>query len=98
MINLDDARPPAVGAYWINEEDYPALLKIFADGNRMPRTWKEWLKIAEEMERGLDVVMRVHIDPSTFPDWCAAHGTRPGSEGRTRFVAAAVAERYGTQN
>jgi len=98
MINLDDARPPVVEAYWINEEDYPALLKILADGNRMPRIWKEWLKIAEEMERGLDVVVRVHIDPSTFPDWCAAHGTRPGSEGRTRFVATAVAERYGNQN
>jgi hypothetical protein len=53
MINLDDARPPVVEAYWINEEDYPALLKILADGNRMPRIWKEWLKIAEEMERGL---------------------------------------------
>jgi hypothetical protein len=88
-------------AYWIKEEDYPALLKIFDDGNRMPRTWKEWLKIAEEMERGLKayghVVMRVHIDPKTFPDWCAAHGTSPGREGRKRFVAAAVTERYGNQ-
>ena len=64
-------------------------------------TWKEWLKIAEEMERGLKayghVVMRVHIDPNTFPDWCAAHGTSPGREGRKRFVAAAVTERYGNQ-
>jgi hypothetical protein len=53
MTNPEDRPPPAVGAYWINEEDYPALLRIFTDGNRMPRTWKEWLKIAEEMERGL---------------------------------------------
>jgi hypothetical protein len=42
MINLEDSPPPpAVGAYWINEGDYPALLKIFVDGNKMPRTWKE---------------------------------------------------------
>ena len=40
MTNLEDRPPPAVGAYWINEEDYPALLKIFADGNKMPRTWR----------------------------------------------------------
>ena len=53
MTNLDDRQPPAVGAYWINEEDYPAVLKIFPDGNKMPRTWREWLKMAEEMERGL---------------------------------------------
>src|SRR5713226_5962466 len=50
MTNFEDRPPPAVGAYWIKEEDYPALLKIFDDGNKMPRTWKEWLKIAEEME------------------------------------------------
>ena len=101
MTNPEDRPPPAVGAYWINEEDYPALLRIFIDGNRMPRAWKEWLKIAEEMERGLKayghVVMRVRIDPNTFPDWCAAHGVNPGAEGRKKFVAAAVFERYGDQ-
>ena len=102
MINLEDRSPPAVGAYWINEDDYPALLKVFADGNAMPRNWKEWLKIAEEMERGLKayghVVMRVRIDPNTFPEWCAAQGTTTGREGRKKFVATAVTERYGNQN
>ena len=100
MSNSDD-RLPGVGAYWIKEEDYGPLLKIFEDGGKMPPTWMEWLKMAEEMERGLKAyghpVMRVYIDPNTFPDWCAAHGTRPGREGRKRFVAAAVADRYGDQ-
>ena len=57
---------------------------------------------AEEMERGLKAyghpVLRVTIDPNTFPQWCAAHGTTPGREGRKRFVAAAVKERYGDQS
>jgi hypothetical protein len=102
MTQLEGRLPPAVGVYWIGEGDYPALLRIFDDGNRMPRTWKEWLKIAEEMERGLKayghVVMRVRIDPNTFSDWCATHGTSPSREGRKRFIAAAVTERYGDQN
>ena len=102
MIQLVDRLPPAVGVYWIGEGDYPALLKIFDDGDRMPRTWKEWLKIAEEMERGLKayghVVMRVHIDPCTFADWCVTHGMKPGREGRRNFIAAAVSDRYGDQN
>jgi hypothetical protein len=102
MTSLEDRPPPAVGAYWIKEEDYPALLKIFADGDRMPPTWGEWLKMAVEMESGLKayghVVMRVPIDPNTFPDWCAAHGTTPGREGRKKFVAEAVHERYGDQD
>ena len=80
---------------------YAALRKIFDDGDRLPRTWQEWLKVAMEMEQELKayghVVMRVYIDPTTFPDWCAANGTTPGREGRKRFVAAAVAERYGEQ-
>jgi hypothetical protein len=101
MSNLEDRPPPAVGVYWIKEEDYLALLNIFEDSHKMPRTWKEWLKMAEEMERGLKAyghfVMRVPIDPNTFPDWCIAHGTRPSGEGRKRFVAAAVTERYGNK-
>jgi hypothetical protein len=101
MTNFEDRPPPAVGAYWIQEEDYPALLEIFEDGDKMPPNWKEWLKIAEEMERGLTayghVVLRVRIDPKTFPEWCAAHGTTPGGAGRKKFVAAAVLERFGNQ-
>ncbi len=99
---MEDRPPPALGAYWLNEEDYPAALKMFADGNMMPRTWTEWLKMAEEMERGLKayghVVLRVRIDPKTFPAWCAAENTNTGREGRKRFVAAAVFERYGDQS
>ena len=102
MSNSEEQSPPALGAYWIDEGDYPALLNIFPDGDRMPRTWAEWLKMAEEMESGLKayghVVMRVYIDPKTFPDWCAARGTNAGREGRKMFVAEAVTERYGEQN
>ena len=101
MTNSEDNLPPAVGAYWIKEEDYPALLQLFDDGDKMPPSWKEWLKMAEEMEQGLKayghVVLRVYIDPATFPDWCAAHGTSRGSAARRKFVAAAVTERYGRQ-
>lgn len=102
MTDAEDRPPPAVGAYWIKEEDYPALLGIFDDGHKMPPTWAEWRKMAEEMEHGLKayghVVMRVYIDPRTFPGWCAAHGKAPGREARKAFVAEAVFERYGDQN
>jgi hypothetical protein len=53
MPDAEDRPLPAVGVYWIEEEDYPALLRIFDDGHKLPRTWKEWLKMAEEMEHGL---------------------------------------------
>ena len=102
MTHSDDKPLRAIGAYWIDEADYPAMLKISDDGNMMPRTWAEWLKMAEEMEKGLKAyghpVLRVRIDPATFAAWCAAHGTSPGRQGRKMFVAEAVLERYGDQS
>ncbi len=101
MSNFEDRPLPAVGAYWIKEDDYPAVRDILEDGDKLPPTWAEWLKMAEEMERGLKSyghpVLRVFIDPRTFPDWCAAHGTSPGRDGRKKFIAEAVFERYGDQ-
>jgi len=102
MTSSDDKPLPAVGAFWIDETDYPAVVRLSDDGSTMPRSWDEWRKMAEEMEKGLKAyghpVLRVRIDPATFPAWCAAHGTTTGRPGRKLFVAAAVKERYGDQN
>lgn len=102
MLPLEEKPLPAVGVYWIEEADYPAFLKMSDDGNALPRTWKDWRKIAEEMEKGLKAyghpVMRVRIDPAAFSAWCAAHDTTPGRQGRRMFIAEAVRERYGDQD
>jgi hypothetical protein len=102
MTIEENVPPPAVGVYWIDEEDYPTIRELFEDGNKMPLTWQEWLKMAEEMKRGLEsyghVVMRVRVDPHVFSEWCAVQGIGPSREARKRFVAAAVKERYGDQN
>ena len=101
MPSSPDTPLPAVGAYWIEEADYPAARALFEDGASLPPTWAEWLKMAEEMKKGLEAyghpVMKVRINPATFPAWCQAHGTTPGRQGRKAFVAEAVRERYGEQ-
>ncbi len=101
MLPSEEKPLPAVGVFWIDEADYPALLKLFDDGDTFPPEWQQWRKMAEEMEKGLKAyghpVMRVRIDPKTFPVWCAAHGTTASRQGRKLFVAAAVKERYGEQ-
>jgi hypothetical protein len=102
MTGSDEKPLPGVGVYWIDEADYPAAVKLFDDGGAMPHTWAEWRKMAVEMETGLKAyghpVMRVRIDPGTFADWCSAHGTTPGRQGRKLFIAEAVKERYGEQD
>jgi hypothetical protein len=101
MLPSEEKPLPAVGVFWIDEGDYPALLNLFDDPGTFPPAWAQWRKMAEEMEKGLKAyghpVMRVRIDPKTFPIWCAAHGTTTGRQGRKLFVAAAVKERYGDQ-
>jgi hypothetical protein len=102
MSTPDDKPLRAVGNYWLEEADYAAARALFEDGNRLPPTHAEWLKMAVEMERGLKAyghpVMRVRIDPATFGAWCTAQGTTTGRAGRKLFVAAAVTERYGDED
>ena len=101
MPATPDTPLPAVGVFWIDEADYPAALRTFEDGATLPPTWKQWVKVAEEMKQGLEAyghpVMKVRINPATFGIWCAAHGTTTGRQGRKLFIAAAVKERYGNQ-
>jgi hypothetical protein len=102
MSASSDSPLPAIGVYWIEEADYAAARAMFEDGDTLPSSWAAWRKTAEEMKKGLEAyghpVMKVRIDPATFPAWCAAHGATPGRQGRKLFVAAAVKERYGDQS
>jgi hypothetical protein len=54
----------------------------------MPRTWKEWLKRAEQMEERAKAqgyrTQRVYIDPHSFADWCLCEGMSTDSEGRQK--------------
>lgn len=51
MTAMDDKPHRAIGAYWLEEADYPAVQKIFDDGNKLPRSWDERRKIAEHVHQ-----------------------------------------------
>ncbi len=59
---------------WYKEEHYPELLALFDDTELLPPTYSDWLARAEdkkaEVEAAGDQVMKVFIDPETFPEWC----------------------------
>lgn len=94
-----DQHPRAVGVAWFRKADYAALRSIFADGHKMPATWEQWLRQAEQMESqakaNFDVVERVYIDPTTFAAWCAQNETTVDRHGRHKFIAMTIAEKYG---
>jgi|688.fasta_scaffold405876_1 hypothetical protein len=79
---LDSANPndipQAVGISWFRPETYDVCMSIFSDANDLPDTYEDWLQLAKQVEKqvasqGMKVV-RVDIDPETFPKWCAANG------------------------
>jgi hypothetical protein len=102
MVNIPPLPIRAIGISWFREEDYPTLLRIFKDANKMPRTWKEWHEGAEKMEKQVKAqgqnTERVYIDPDTFPDWCRREGVGVNREGRHKFVATAMAAKYANQS
>lgn len=61
---------------WYKEEDYDSLLSIFDDAELLPKTFADWSQRAEEkkdeVEAAGDQVIKVYIDPETFPEWCAS--------------------------
>jgi hypothetical protein len=67
-------QPTLQAMVWYQEEHYAALLAIFDDSHLLPPSYGDWLLRAEEkkaeVEARGDQVIKVYIDPATFPEWC----------------------------
>ncbi len=79
---------------WYKQEDWDTLLTIFSDAHLLPKTYEEWLTKAEEMEKKIesqgDKVVKVYIDPATFPDWCKKNNRKTDAEARTDLAIEVV--------
>lgn len=79
-----------IGMVWYLEKDYPAVLKIMADANLLPLTFKLWQDKAKRSESDLrttgKVVVRAIIDPATFPTWCFGRGLKIDAKARMAFA------------
>jgi hypothetical protein len=68
-------QPMLQAMVWYKEEHYQQLLGIFDDALLLPPSYDQWLVRAEEkkaeVEAAGDQVIKVFIDPETFPEWCA---------------------------
>lgn len=75
---------------WYKEEDYPKLLALFDDAELLPQTYHHWLSRAEEkkaeVEAGGDQVIKVFIDPITFPEWCDKRNIPKDANARSQLA------------
>lgn len=89
-VNQPAQEPTLQAMVWYKEEHYEQLLAIFDDAELLPPTYQAWLVRAEEkkaeVEAAGDQVMKVFIDPETFPEWCAQKGLPKDAEARTQLA------------
>lgn len=75
---------------WYKEEHWSTLKEMFVDGDMLPASFSDWLQRAEQMktdaEAAGDAVIKVYIDPDTFPQWCEAKGLPMNSEARSQLA------------
>ena len=75
---------------WYREEHYETLLGIFDDAELLPKTFQQWQERAEEkkqeVEAAGDQVIKVYIDPETFPQWCSDKGLPMDANSRSQLA------------
>ncbi|MCP3890478.1 MAG: hypothetical protein GY702_16640 [Desulfobulbaceae bacterium] len=75
---------------WYKEEHYLPLLSIFDDKELLPPTYNDWLTRAEdkksEVEAMGDQVIKVFIDPETFPAWCEKKNLPKDANARSQLA------------
>jgi len=79
---------------WYARSDYPALLDLFSDANKLPTTYDAWLERAERIERQFQKagfgISRTWIRPIPFAAWCNGRNISPDQLARLTFVNEAV--------
>ena len=79
---------------WYARSDYPALLALFSDANKLPTTYDAWLERAERIECQFQKagfsVSKTWIRPIPFAAWCDERNISPDQVARLIFVNEAV--------
>ena len=98
--NPDNQEPTIQAMVWYKEEHWDTLIKLFTDSHLLPKSYSDWLLRAEEMvkkvEASGDLVMKVFIDPETFPAWCKEKGKEMDMHARTELaIEVATQQNFG---
>ena len=83
---------------WYARGDYPALLKLFKDPDKLPATYDAWLLHAEQVEKQLQraglTVARIRIRPVPFAVWCRERNISPNQAARLTLAKLSLRETF----
>ena len=81
---------PVSALPWYARADYPILLRLFSDPDKLPVTYDAWLERADQVEKQLQrvglAVARIRICPAPFADWCKERNVSPDQAARLTFA------------
>lgn len=93
------ALPPVTALPWYDRRDYPTLLELFSDPDKLPTTYDAWLERAEQVEHQLRragfCVARIWIRPGPFTAWCKERNVLPDQASRLTFANETAQNRSG---
>lgn len=88
----------AVGMVWYSLEHFDEIKAMMKDGHKLHRTYTEWRLAAEQGERHMrrqgHFVVRAHLVPDVFREFCSRHGLDFDADGRNHFANRVAAEKY----
>ncbi len=94
--STENQAPGIQAMVWYKEENWDTLMGLFSDRHLLPPAYADWLTLAEEMVQKVestgDVVVKVFIDPETFPAWCKEQGREMNSDARAELAIQVVQE------
>ncbi|MBV8971308.1 MAG: hypothetical protein JO290_03340 [Sphingomonadaceae bacterium] len=94
--------PQIIAIPWYRRADYPSVLAVMVDAERLPPTFDRWQKRAQSIEAerqasGL-TTFRAYLDPQQFVAWCAATNRNVDAQARIDWANAAAFEHWRDQN
>ena len=98
MIKMDPDQIKIFGIPWYRKKDWKKLRRVFQDAHLLDDRWDEWLEKAErifqERKRSGAFVVKVYIDPTDFPEWCAQRGLDIDARARMDFAGEIAMREY----
>lgn len=95
---MKDMPVSAVGMVWYSLEHFDEVKAMMKDGHLLHRTYTEWRLAAEQGERHMrrqgHFVVRAHLVPDAFREYCRRHGLDLDAHGRDHFATSVAAEKY----
>ncbi|HEX2135921.1 MAG TPA: hypothetical protein VHG30_08440 [Microvirga sp.] len=82
---------------WFRAGDYARCREMMDDRDRLPSTFAEWERGAQDRLDGLSGFGQsleiVEIDPDEFAAFCAAQGLRPNGMARNAYACVKLAQK-----